>query len=78
MASKKETQSNVNTIHRQLRISLSDSLDWPFLGLGSEEKWYGTYTDEPDGSRDRMTEEMMNDDEFLSIRSSDISCLQCL
>ena len=31
---------------------------WSFLGLGSEEKWYGTYTDKPDGW-DRMGEEMM-------------------
>ena len=32
---------------------------WSFLGPGSEEKWYGTYTDKPDGSWDRMDEEMM-------------------
>ena len=32
---------------------------WSFLGLGSEEKWYGTYSDKPDGSWDRMAEEMM-------------------
>ena len=23
---------------------------WSFLGPGSQEKWYGTYTDKPDGS----------------------------
>ena len=32
---------------------------WSFLGPGSEEKWYETYTDKPDGSWDRMAEEMM-------------------
>ena len=32
---------------------------WSFLGLGSEEKQYGTYTDKPDGSWDRMAGEMM-------------------
>ena len=32
---------------------------WSFLGSGLEEKWYGTYTDKPDGSWDRMAEEMM-------------------
>ena len=32
---------------------------WSFLDPGSEKKWYGTYTDNPDGSWDRMTEEMM-------------------
>ena len=32
---------------------------WSFLGPGSEEKWDGTYTDNPDRSWDRMAEEMM-------------------
>ena len=32
---------------------------WSFLGLGSEEKWNATNTDKPDGSWDRMAEEMM-------------------
>ena len=32
---------------------------WSFLGPGSEEKWYGTCTHKPDGSWDRMAEEMM-------------------
>ena len=40
---KKKTQHNMNSIHRQLRISLSDS----------------SQTDEPGGSWDRMAEEMM-------------------
>ena len=26
---------------------------WSFLGPGSEEKWYGTYSDKPDGNWDR-------------------------
>ena len=32
---------------------------WPFLECGSEKKWYGTYTDKPDGSWDRMAADMM-------------------
>ena len=32
---------------------------WSFLEPGSEKKWYGTHTDKPDGSWDRMAEEMM-------------------
>ena len=32
---------------------------WSFLEPGSEKKWYGTYTDKPDGSWDRMAQEMM-------------------
>ena len=32
---------------------------WSFLRPGSDVKWYGTYTDKPDGSWDRMAEEMM-------------------
>ena len=30
-----------------------------FLGPGSEKKWYGIYTDKPDGSWDQVAEEMM-------------------
>ena len=32
---------------------------WSFLRPGSEKKWYGTYTDRPDGSWDRMAEDIM-------------------
>ena len=32
---------------------------WSFLGPGSEKKWYGTYTDKPDGKWDVTAEEMM-------------------
>ena len=32
---------------------------WSFLRPGSEKNWNGTYTDKPDGSRDRMAENMM-------------------
>ena len=32
---------------------------WSFLEPGSEKKWYGTCTDKPDESWDRMAEEMM-------------------
>ena len=32
---------------------------WLLLGPGSEKKWYGTYTDKPDGSWDKIAEEIM-------------------
>ena len=32
---------------------------WSFLRPGSEEKWYGTFTDKPDGSWNRSAENMM-------------------
>ena len=32
---------------------------WSFLGPRSEEKWYGTYTDKPDGPWDQTAENMM-------------------
>ena len=32
---------------------------WSFLEPGSDEKWYGTYTDKPNGSWDRMGQEIM-------------------
>ena len=32
---------------------------WSFLGHGSEKKWYGTYSDKPDGSWDKTVENMM-------------------
>ena len=32
---------------------------WSFLGLGSEKKWYGTYSDKPDGVWDEAAVEMM-------------------
>ena len=32
---------------------------WSFLGPGSEQKWYETFSHKPDGSWDRMAEEMM-------------------
>ena len=49
---------------------------WSFLVRGSEKKWYGTYTDKPDGSWDQTSENMMAN--FSEFRSSDILCLQCL
>ena len=49
---------------------------WSFLGPGSEKKWCGTYSDKPDGSWDKIAHQMMVN--FLSFRSPDISCLQCL
>ena len=32
---------------------------WSFLGPGSEKKWYGTYSDEPDGAWDTTAEDLM-------------------
>ena len=32
---------------------------WSFLKLGSEKKWYGTYTGRPDGSWDKIAEQTM-------------------
>ena len=32
---------------------------WSFLGLGSEKKWYGTYSDTPNGPWDKTAEQMM-------------------
>ena len=32
---------------------------WSFLELGSEKKWYGTYSDKPDGKWDKTAERMM-------------------
>ena len=32
---------------------------WSFSGRGSEKKWYGTYTDKPDGTWDQIAENMM-------------------
>ena len=32
---------------------------WSFLGPGSEKKWYGTYSDKPDGEWDKTAEGMM-------------------
>ena len=57
----KETNNNVNAIHRQLRNYARGFPrgHWSFLGLGSEKNWCGTYTDRPDGSWDRTAEEMM-------------------
>ena len=31
---------------------------WSFLGSGSEKKWYGTYSDKPNGSWDKIGEHM--------------------
>ena len=32
---------------------------WSFLGPGSEKKWYGTFSEKPDGSGDKTVEDMM-------------------
>ena len=50
----------MNTIHRQLRNMLVDSLaviglSWAWI----RKKWYGTYTDRPDGSWNQYAENMM-------------------
>ena len=33
---------------------------WSFLGLGSEMKWYGTYSDKPDGVWNKTEHMMIN------------------
>ena len=57
----KETKKDVNTTHRQLRIMLADS--FAVIGLSwvpwSEEKWYGTYSNRPDGSWNQSAENVM-------------------
>ena len=52
--------------YRKIWIQFTDSFarkfprgHWSFLEPGAEKKWYGTYTDKPDESWDRMAEEMM-------------------
>ena len=49
----KEILKDVNTIHRQLQKRLVNP------GPGSEKKWYGTCPDYPDGSWDKIAENMM-------------------
>ena len=57
----KETRHNVNTIHRQLRHVLVNSLAVIGLSWGLDQKKNGAepYTDKPDGSWDRTAEEIM-------------------
>ena len=57
---KKETQKSVKKIHLRLRIILADSravigLSWSL----DQKKWYGTYTEKPDGSLNQSAENMM-------------------
>ena len=61
MGRKKEIQKYVNATHRQLRNMLVNSravigLSW---GLDQERNGAEAYTDKPDGSWDRMAEDMM-------------------
>ena len=39
--------------------SVYNDIEWSFLEPGSEETWYGTYTDKPDGSWDQTAQNMM-------------------
>ena len=57
----KETQNNVNTIHRRLRNMLANSLAVIGLSwsLDQKEKGTETYTHKPDRSLGRMAQEMM-------------------
>ena len=48
--------NSVTGSHYALRFLLGR---WSFLGPGSEKKWYGTYSDEPDGDWDKTAERMM-------------------
>ena len=58
---KKETQKGVNINHRQVAnyARRFPRGRWSFLGPGSENKWYGTYSDKPDGAWDKTAEQMM-------------------
>ena len=49
---------------------------WSFLGPGSQAKWYGTYTHKPRRIMGSNCTE--NDGKFLRMRSSNISCFQCI
>ena len=60
----KKIQSLVRDLQCEPVTSMSSSRrfprgHWSFLGPGSEKKWYGTYTDKPDGSWDQTAEHMM-------------------
>ena len=54
---KERCEYNSQTVANSVRIFPRGH--WSFLGLGSEEKWYGTYTDKPDGSWDQTAQKMM-------------------
>ena len=54
---KEQCEYNSQTVANCAREIPSRSFG--LLGPGSEEKWCGTYTDKPDGSWDRMAEDMM-------------------
>ena len=45
---------------------------WSFLGPGSEKKWYGTYSDKPDGIWDKTAEKMM-----LEVAETIPPCFHC-
>ena len=73
----KEIQKDVKTIHRQLLIVLANSLAVIGLSWGVDQKRSGA---EPTLTQTRWimgSNGTRNDGQFLSIRSSDISCLQC-
>ena len=55
-----ETQKNVSLILLQLRNLLRRFLfgRWSCLELGSEKKWYGTYSVKPDGDWDKTADRM--------------------
>ena len=48
---------NSQTVAKYARIFTRGH--WSFLGLGSEKRWSGTYTDKPDGSWDQVAGNMM-------------------
>ena len=61
MGEKKETQKTVNLIHVRLRIKLADfrAVNSDSWDLDQKRKWYGTYSDKPDGKWDETAEQKM-------------------
>ena len=49
-------QNSVTVANDARRFTLGR---WSYLGPGSEKKWYGTYSDKPDGDWDKTSEQMM-------------------
>ena len=74
---KKDIKKDVNIIHRQLQIMLANYLAVIGLPWGLDQKINGMELILADQT-DLGTNCWRKDDDFFRIRSSDISCLQCL
>ena len=73
----KETRHNVNTIRRQLRNMLANSLAVIRLSCGLDQKKNGTKPT-PTNQKDPWIEGQNKCWQIFSIQSSNFSCLQCL